>query len=178
METTTAAPAQAPPGMPPDAAALFDVHYAALCRLARVIVGDADRAEELVMEAFLRTLVSWRRLRDADRAPAYLQRVVVNLARSAVRRQAVERRLLGVVHHREPSRVATSADARADADPVLRAVAALPPRQRAAVALRYYADLAEADVATALGCSVGTVKSQLAKARASLARALAAEENR
>ncbi len=157
-----------------DPAALFHAHYVPLCRLARVIVGDADQAEELVMEAFLRTLASWRRLRDPERAPAYLRRAVVNLSRSAVRLKLVERRALARAH--AEGRVPARADDPADADPLLRAVAALPPKQRAAVALFYYADLPEAEVAAALGCSAGTVKSQLAKARAALGRALAEEE--
>jgi RNA polymerase sigma factor (sigma-70 family) len=59
---------------------------------------------------------------------------------------------------------------------VLDAVRSLPARQREAVVLRYYADLSEADVAQALGCSLGTVKSQLSKARASLARLLSGED--
>ena len=58
---------------------------------------------------------------------------------------------------------------------LLEAVRALPPRQRAAVALFYYADLPESEVASTLGCSIGTVKSQLAKARATLARRLGEE---
>jgi RNA polymerase sigma factor (sigma-70 family) len=70
----------------------------------------------------------------------------------------------------------TPVDGAVDADPVLRAVRALPPRQRAVVALRYYADLSEDEIAATLGCAAGTVKSQLAKAKATLARRLAAEE--
>src|SRR5687767_15534694 len=80
-----------------DPAALFDLHYVPLCRLARIVVGDAHTAEEIVMEAFLRTLTSWRRLRDPERAPAYLQRAVVNLARSAARRRVTERLALARV---------------------------------------------------------------------------------
>ena len=60
----------------------------------------------------------------------------------------------------------------------IHAVRALPPRQRAAVVLFYFADLPETEVAATLGCSVGTVKSQLAKARAALARGLGDEEGR
>lgn len=157
-----------------DAAALFRAHYPALCRLAYVIVGDRDRAEEIVMEAFLRTLVSWRRLRDPECAPAYLQRAVVNLARTSARRRLTERVATIRLHARPVVEVA-AADRRVDADPVLAAVRALPAGQRAVVALRYYADLPEAEIAAVLGCSVGTVKSQLAKAKATLARRLATE---
>ena len=58
--------------------ALFGEHYPGLCRLAYLIVGDAALAEEIVMDAFLRTFASWRRIRDLDRADAYLRRAVVN----------------------------------------------------------------------------------------------------
>ena len=156
---------------------LFDAHYPRLCRLARVIVGDPATAEEIVMEAFLRTLVGWRRIRDVDRAEAYLQRAVVNLSRTAARRQATERRATGTVAARAVTDPETAADRHAAADPVLRAVRALPHRQRAAVVLRYYADLTEEQAAEVLGCSVGTVKSQVAKAKRTLARVLAEEES-
>ena len=145
--------------------ALFEEHYDGLCRLAYLITGNAAQAEELVMDAFMRTFASWRRIRDLDRADAYLRRAVVNLSRSRLRRLRTEQQSPTFVHRpMDPD-----AD---DAQVVWDAVRALPHRQRAAVVLRYYEDLPEADIADALGCSVGTVKSQLSKARASLAHAL------
>jgi RNA polymerase sigma-70 factor (sigma-E family) len=149
--------------------ALFEDHYAGLCRLAHLIVGDAAQAEELVMDAFVRTFVGWRRIRDLDKADRYLRRAVVNLSRSRNRRRHPEERssLEG-----QPT-MAFSLDIDPEvARVVWDAVHALPHRQRAAVVLRYYEDLPEADIADALGCSVGTVKSQLSKARATLARSL------
>ena len=155
---------------------LFDAHYPRLCRLAYVIVGDRSVAEEVVMEAFLRTMTGWRRIRDLDRAEAYLQRAVVNLSRTTSRRRVTESRAVAAVRAQPEADVGDGMDRFADADPVLRAVRALPHRQRAAVVLRFYADLTEAQVADVLGCSVGTVKSQISKAKATLARTLAAEE--
>jgi RNA polymerase sigma-70 factor (sigma-E family) len=148
--------------------AVFEAQYGRLCRLAYLLTGDASRAEEVVMEAFVRSLTSWRR-RGADEPGAYLRRAVVNLCRNRRRRAWLER------HHARLV-VEESAASREPVDHVWVAVRALPPRQRAAVVLRYWDDLGEAEIAAALGCSVGTVKSQLSKARATLAAALQAEE--
>jgi RNA polymerase sigma-70 factor (sigma-E family) len=145
--------------------ALFKEHYKGLCRLAYLITGDEAQAEELVMDAFMRTFAGWRRIRDLDRADAYLRRAVVNLSRSRLRRLQTESR------PPQLRNAPTEPDAD-DARMVWDAVRALPHRQRAAVVLRYYEDLPEAEIADALGCSVGTVKSQLSKARAALALAL------
>jgi RNA polymerase sigma-70 factor (sigma-E family) len=155
-------------------AALFDRHYAPMCRLAYVILGDAALAEEIVMEALIRTFSGWRRIRDKDRVDAYLRRAVVNLCRSKIRRKTIEARV-NAEHFRrgelkppdwDPERHETSRL-------VWEAVRALPERQRACVVLRYFDDLPEAQIADALECSVGTVKSQLSKARAKLEGSLA-----
>jgi RNA polymerase sigma-70 factor (sigma-E family) len=156
-----------------EVAALFDRHYAPLCRLAYVILGDGPVAEEIVMEAMLKTFTGWGRIRDLDRADAYLRRTVVNLCRSKIRRKLIEGRVNRVSHQRDelkqpswdPERHETSRI-------VLEAVRRLPERQRATVVLRYFEDLAEADIAEILDCSVGTVKSQLSKARVKLEKEL------
>jgi RNA polymerase sigma-70 factor (sigma-E family) len=148
--------------------AVFEAQYTRLCRLAYLLTGDASRAEELVMEAFARSLASWRR-RGPDEPGAYLRRAVVNMCRNRRRRAWLERR------HARAEREEAS-EASEPVDHVWAAVRALPPRQRAAVVLRYWDDLPEVAIAAALGCSVGTVKSQLAKAKANLAAALQAEE--
>jgi RNA polymerase sigma-70 factor (sigma-E family) len=154
-------------------AALFDRHYGPMCRLAYVILGDAAIAEELVMEAFLKTFSGWWRIRDRARIDAYLRRAVVNLCRSRIRRKAIEARVNATLHSRE--QVTTPAwdpERHETGRLVWQAVQTLPERQRAAVVLRYFEDLPEAEIAEALQCSVGTVKSQLSKARAKLERAL------
>jgi RNA polymerase sigma-70 factor (sigma-E family) len=155
-------------------AALFDAHYDGLCRLAGFLLDDPGGAEEAVQEAFLRTFVGWRRIRHPERAHAYLRAAVVNQCRSRGRRRASEQRGNAKVWAGTPDAdPATDAERTGDVLAVLDAVRALPPRQREAVVLRYYADLGEAEVAAALGCSTGTVKSQLFKARATLAQRLA-----
>ncbi|MEA2517328.1 MAG: hypothetical protein QOG16_1166 [Actinomycetota bacterium] len=155
---------------------LFDRHYAPMCRLAYAILGDAPLAEEIVMESLLKTFTGWGRLRDTDRADAYLRRAVVNLCRSKIRRKTIESRVNRTIHHRDelkspdwdPERHETSRL-------VWRAVVELPERQRACVVLRYFEDLPESEIAEVLQCSVGTVKSQLSKARAKLEPVLAAD---
>jgi len=169
-----AVPDQRPSGRDAVVVELFDRHYASLCRLGTVILGDAAAAEEVVQDAFARTLSGWWRLRRQERAPAYLRAAVVNGCRSRLRRRSTEDRGNRVVWAGDVQRLGHPPAAPVeDVVVVLDAVRALPRRQREAVILRYYADLSETDVADALGCSVGTVKSQLAKARATLARELA-----
>jgi len=154
--------------------AVFAEHYGGFCRLATLLLGDGSGAEEVVQEAFLRTFSSWWRVRQPERAQWYVRAAVVNLCRSRLRRRGTEE-----AGNRASWRDPTdwSDDAVEDALVVLEAVRTLPPRQRETVVLRYYEDLSERDVATVLGCSVGTVKSQLARARASLARSLAPPED-
>ena len=151
---------------------LFRLHYAPMCRLAFLIIGDEHTAEEIVMEALLKTFSGWRNVRDPAKAEAYLKRTVVNLCRSKIRRRTLEKRTAGTL--RKPSTVA-------DPDPasygssgeVWDAVLELPERQRACIVLRYYVDMPEAEIAEVLDCSVGTVKSQLFKARSKLETSLA-----
>lgn len=156
-------------------AALFDRHYAPLCRLAYVILGDAAMAEEIVMDALLKTYTGWGRIRDVDRSDAYLKRAVVNLCRSKIRRKVVEGRVNEVTHHRDSSKApAWDIERHETSRLVWEAIKTLPERQRATVVLRYFEDLPEAQIAEILECSVGTVKSQLSKARAKLEKQLGA----
>jgi len=148
---------------------LFDAHYAPLCRLAYVILGDSQMAEEMVMEALLQTFTGFRRIRDLDRADVYLRRAVINLCRSKIRRKSIEIRVNATVHHRDEQRPPPWDPERHEISRVvLEAVRKLPERQRACVVMFYYEDLPETQIAEVLDCSVGTVKSQLSKARAKL----------
>lgn len=156
-----------------EVAALFDRHYVPMCRLAFVILGDHALAEEIVMEALLKTFAGWGRLREIDRADAYLRRAVVNLCRSRIRRKMIEARVNSEARGRA-SRPAPDWDQEAHETNrlVMEAIRDLPERQRAAIVLRYYDDLPESQIAEVLDCSVGTVKSQLSKARTKLGAAL------
>jgi RNA polymerase sigma-70 factor (sigma-E family) len=149
--------------------ALFTQEYISLSRLAFLLTGDASTAEELTMEAFARALVGWRRIGSMERPDLYVRRIVVNLCTSSIRRRAVERRAI--------ARAAVKGRDIAVGPPTIepaiyRAVKELPVRQRACVVLRYFEDRSESEVAGVLNCSVGTVKSQLARARARLEREL------
>lgn len=143
---------------------LFDQNFAALRRLAFALLGDASAADEVAQDAFVRLYASWRRLDDLDHPPSYLRKIVLNLCRSRGRRAALQKRSQPLLRQEETMRdpdVALRLD-------VWKALEALPHRQRACVVLRYLEDLSEADVARLLDCSIGTVKSQLHRARANL----------
>jgi RNA polymerase sigma-70 factor (sigma-E family) len=155
-----------------EVAALFNRHYTPLCRLAYVILGDAATAEEVVMEALLKTFAGWRRIRDVDRVDAYLRRSVVNLCRSKIRRKMIEARVNAATHQQERPAPEWDPERHETARAVWQAVRTLPTRQRACVVLFYFEDLPEARIADVLECSIGTVKSQLSKARAKLEREL------
>lgn len=142
-------------------ATVFNAHHREAVRLAYLLVGDAHQAEDVVADAFAKVFVRWRRggIRDVG---AYVRRAVVNEANSKLRRRYLERRHADR-RDGDDRGVRRIDEDTADRDAVWRALAQLPPRQRAAVVLRYHQDLSEADAADALGCSVGTVKSQTAR---------------
>jgi len=156
-----------------DVATLFDRHYRALTNLAHLLLGDRALAEDAVMEAFERVLSVRRRLRDPQRADRYLRRAVVNNCRSRQRRAQVEIRANTRHHTAEPPQ-RSELDRRDEA--IIEAIRTLPIRQRAAIVLRYLEDRSEAETAVILGCSIGTVKSQLSKGRRALRQALEQEE--
>jgi RNA polymerase sigma-70 factor (ECF subfamily) len=130
-------------------------------------VGDPGLAEEATAEAFARALVQWRRLEAGGRPTAWVYRVALNEVRSRFRRVLLERR--HAARHREHH-----VPPPGEPDPQLwDAVASLAPRARAAIALRYVADMSEAEVADAMGITSGTVAATLSKARRRLAELLA-----
>lgn len=137
---------------------LYRQHHVRLVRLAVLLTSDTGVAEEVVQEAFVNVWRRWDKMRDHDAASAYLRTAVVNLCRSHLRR-----RMLEIRHRMQRREDAIEIDSSARMD-VLDAVAHLPMRQRACIALRYYEDLSEAETARLLGISVGGVKSQTHKA--------------
>jgi RNA polymerase sigma-70 factor (sigma-E family) len=131
----------------------------ALFRTAYLMVGDHQLAQDLLQEALVKTLLAWPRLRDHHSVEAYTRRIVVTTSISWRRRRSFHERPTDTL----PEPVgADPIDAIVVHDAVLTALLALPPRQRAAIVLRYYQDLTEAQTAEAMGCAVGTVKSQVA----------------
>lgn len=147
-------------------AAVFNAHHRQAVRLAYLLVSDPHQAEDVVSEAFTKVYVRWRKgeVRDVG---GYLRRAVANEANSKLRRRYLERRV-GAERSGDDRGVRLVDDHAADRDQVWQGIQRLPERQRAAVVLRYYEDLSEAETADILGCSVGTVKSQTSRGLARL----------
>jgi RNA polymerase sigma-70 factor (ECF subfamily) len=143
--------------------AMYEAEFANVCRTVNVMCGDLATAEDATQEAFAQALVRWRRLRDAPWVAGWVTTTAINAARRELRRRRVPSLVSSAEVHIEPE-----LDLRA-------AVASLPPRQQEAVALYYLLDMSLADVASAMGCDEGTVKTHLSRARATLARALEME---
>jgi len=145
-----------------------------LIRTAVLLVGDQNSAEDVVHEAFLGLCRSMPRLRDPDKALPYLRASVLNGCRSVLR--ARRRARLRRVPHEPPVWSAESAAvSRDDRRAVLAATARLPRRQREVLALRYYLDLTDDEIAQVLRVSRGTVSSTASRALAALARDLREE---
>ena len=130
-------------------AALYQMHYPALVRLAALLVPDLAIAESIVQDAFAAVHDRWYLLSDADAALAYLRRSVIHRSRSMPPPGSAE-------ETSEPGSAVVSA---------LRALSA---RQREVVVLRYFADLPEAEIASATGMSMAAVRNHAAQAMLSL----------
>lgn len=128
-----------------------------------LVLKDRGRAEEVVEEAFARALARWSRVSHMERPAAWVYVVAVNAEKRRLARDRTDAAA-------DLASVAVSGgqDATAERLDLGAAVASLPSRQRATVVLRYLADLSNQQVADALGCSVGTVKSALHTALAKL----------
>ncbi|MEO7753793.1 MAG: SigE family RNA polymerase sigma factor [Terracoccus sp.] len=144
---------------------LYAAHWQRLVRLAWLLLHDQLAAEDVVQDAFVATHRNWRSIRESGRAVGYLQVAVLNGCRSAQRHAAVV--------DRDNARRAAAADApgrdhvssaehgalrAAEQAEMMRVLRALPQRQREVLVLRYYADLSEAQIASALEISTGSVK--------------------
>lgn len=139
-----------------------------LRRTAYLICGDWEHASDIVQEAMIRVYVAWPRIEHKGGVNSFARRCVVNVAIDLGRRRSSTElasphdlmdRPTGTADHDVPAREA-----------LIEALRDLAPRQRACVVLRYFEDLSVSDTAQLLGCSEGTVKSQTARALASLRR--------
>jgi RNA polymerase sigma factor (sigma-70 family) len=155
-------------------AGLFRAYAVDLVRLAVLLVGDRATAEDVVQDVFARLQRSPGRLRDVEAAGPYLRTSVVNGCRS-VHRSRRRARLSRVLHEPPVWSAEAAALAGEDRREVLAAVARLSGRQREVLVLRYYAGLADREIAAALQVSRGTVSSTASRALSALARELREE---
>ena len=150
---------------------LFREHHLELVRLALVMVGDLETAEDVVQDAFERLYHGWNGLREPSSALAYARSSVINGCRSVMRRSAVARKhapeLAGTSG--TPTAGVGSDDDHADLAVALRL---LPRRQREVLVLRYYLDLDVAEIAGILRIAPSAVRSTCTRGLARLARAL------
>lgn len=153
---------------PPEEMAALEVLYRrehpGLVRLAHLLVGDGGRAEELVHDAFIRVLPH---VGTSDNPGGYLRTTVINLCRDDQRRAAVARR-----HPPERPLVVAPPALPDESTAVWAALQQLPARQRAALALRYYADLPTEEIARTLDARPATVRSLLHRGIATLKEAV------
>lgn len=141
---------------------------AAMTRYALLLTGDPETAQDLVQETMVRASLQWRKVRRADVPEAYVKRMMINLLVDW-RRGSWARRVL--LREQIDDDVASPVDvavAAADRDTVWAALATLTPVQRSALVLRFYEDLPDQEIAEALGCAVGTVRSHISRALAQL----------
>jgi RNA polymerase sigma-70 factor (sigma-E family) len=169
------------PQPPPEAdtcvTALYQAHALGLIRLAYLMLGERQAAEDVVQEAFAGLYRRWEKLSDPGNALPYVRSSVLNGCRSQLRR-----------HGRVPAGLAAAGLADAAALPVvsaesavlsaeqrrsvLRALRQLPPRQREVLVLRFYLDLSEPEIAAAMGIGPSTVRSTAHRALGALGRML------
>jgi DNA-directed RNA polymerase specialized sigma24 family protein len=144
-------------------AALYQLHYPALVRLAALLIPDLATAEDIVQDAFAAVHGRWHVQPDADAALAYLRWSVVHRSRLVPS--------LGPAAGSGEPTAATSEPTAGTGEPgsaVMSALRALAPRQRELVVLRYFADLSEAEIAAATGMSMAAVRDHAAQAMSSL----------
>jgi RNA polymerase sigma-70 factor (sigma-E family) len=130
----------------------------ALLRTAYLMVGDHQLAQDLLQEALIKTLIAWPRLRDPAKVDAYARRTVVTTAITWRRRRSFHERPVEFLPETSgPDQM----NVLATHEVLIGHLRGLPPRQRAAIVLRYYEDLTEAQTAEIMGCSVGAGKSHV-----------------
>ncbi|MEQ4300744.1 SigE family RNA polymerase sigma factor [Plantactinospora sp. B6F1] len=145
-----------------------DSRLTALLRYAVMLTGDPHLAQDLVQETMVRVQLNWRRVARADAPERYVRRMLTNQYLDWQRGSWVRRVLLRA----EPDEAVVvrpdHAETTVDRDQVWTWLSRLPRRQRAALVLRYYEDLPDAEIAEVLGCAVGTVRSAISRALATL----------
>ena len=161
-----------------DVAGLFRERHAELVRLAALVVGDRPTAEDVVQDVFAR-LCARNLLPGREHSLAYVRAAVLNGCRSVLRRRSLARRVGGARDLDWSDAAPDSAEDEVilaeDRRHVLAALASLPVRRREVLVLRYWLGLSEAEIASMMAISKGTVKSNAARGLAALARKLGEE---
>lgn len=154
--------------------ALFSSSYDKLFALAYALLGDRATAEEVTMDAFVKALGSWNRVKDPHLFESYVRRSLVNLAHTKWRRRKIEWRVNALIHRSQNGveDLSWSMEMQETRREIWRAIGSLPWGQRTCVVLRYFEDLSETEMAEALDCSAGTVKRHLFRARGALKQSL------
>jgi RNA polymerase sigma-70 factor (sigma-E family) len=140
---------------------LYESHIAEAVRLAYLLTGEREVAEDVAQDSFVRAAGRFQHLREETAFRKYLLRSVVNACRGHWRRRQVEQRYVASLSHGRPG--VTQAEDVPARLAVTQMLAELSPRQRSAVVLRHYLDLSEAQTAELMGCSVGTVKTLVSR---------------
>lgn len=136
--------------------------WSALVRMGYGLTGDQGLAEDLAQTALAKAYASWPRVRRAGDPDAYVRRIMLNANHSRFRKRRVREQLTD----RPPETMVQETGRPDDRPALMAALMRLPAGQRAVVVLRYWMDMTETEAAAALGCSVGNVKSQAARALA------------
>ncbi len=151
---------------------LFSEKYVRLLRLATLLLNNSHLAEDVVQEAFVSTFQSWKKIRHDQAKDSYLRICVINGCKSRIKRQIVQDKKSSFLKNNALFEAKLKSMFSIKDFQVYEAVSTLPLKQRAAIVLKYWLDLPEKEIAIALKCSPGTIKSQLAKARIKLAELL------
>lgn len=147
---------------------LYQATALGLIRLAYVILGDRQAAEDVVQEAFFALFRRWDRLSNVEGAEYYVRVSVLNGCRSVLRHRAVlGRRVIYEVPAQSAELAVLGIEQRSE---LIRAIEQLPPRQRETLVLRYYLDLPDDEIATLMGISPSTVRSTAHRALESVGR--------
>jgi RNA polymerase sigma-70 factor (sigma-E family) len=141
-----------------------------LVRFGFLLCGDWGAAEDVVQDALVSAHRHWPRVREMDSPDAYIRRAILNRHLSLLRHRRVTENLVDVVPEPVPERSVVEDE---EYLPLWLALRGLPSRMRATLVLRYHEQLSEVEIAKALGCSIGTVKSQMSRGLARLRLALA-----
>ena len=175
MEPLTELRRAAPESARQQVTALYQAHALGLVRLAVLMVGDQQAAEDVVQDAFLGLYRRWSALKDPDRALSYARSSVLNGCRMVLRARSSRDKVTLAAPDDVESAEATAILGEANQE-VIAALRRLPARQREAVVLRYYLDMTEDQAAQAMRVSRGTVKSATSRGLAALGRLLKEEQ--